>query len=51
MEDIANTLKDGYDRCLSRLSSAGIDVTGHAFEDYVRDYASSNPENDQAREN
>lgn len=43
VEDIAKTLKENYDRCLGRLSNAGVDVTNHSFEDYIREYAATNP--------
>lgn len=43
VEDIAKELKDGYDRCLWRLSNAGVDVATHSFDDYIRDYAAINP--------
>lgn len=41
VEDIASALGDGYGRCLQQLSTAGIDVSGHAFSDYLKDYAAS----------
>lgn len=45
VEDIAKALGDGYGRCLARISSTGFDVSGHSFEDYVRDFAAtSDPE-------
>lgn len=43
VEDIAKALGDGYGRCLARASAVGFDVNGHSFEDYIRDYAASNP--------
>lgn len=43
VEDIAKSLKDGYDRCLGHLLTAGVDETNHSFDDYVRDYASTSP--------
>lgn len=41
VEDVAKVLGDGYGRCLSHLSASGFDVSGHSFDEYIRDYAAS----------
>ncbi|XP_074349148.1 uncharacterized protein LOC141688903 [Apium graveolens] len=43
VEDIASALEDGYGRCVVRMKNAGLDTTGHSFEDYIRDLAASRP--------
>lgn len=43
VEDIAKALSEGHDRYLKRVSNAVFDVHGHTFDDYVWDYAASNP--------
>ncbi|XP_074382032.1 uncharacterized protein LOC141723959 [Apium graveolens] len=35
VEDITEALSDGYDRCVRRMTEAGINVEGHTFEDYL----------------
>ncbi|KAL8092535.1 hypothetical protein AgCh_034701 [Apium graveolens] len=44
VEDIASALGDGYGRCVVRMQNAGLDTTGHSFEDYIRDLAASRPD-------
>lgn len=41
VEDVTRALGYGYNRCLGRLSASGVDISGHSFEDYIRDYATS----------
>lgn len=35
--DIARAIGVGYTKCLERLALAGVDISGHSFEDYCRD--------------
>lgn len=39
MEDVPKELGEGYGQCLGRLSALGLDVIGHSFKEYIRDYA------------
>ncbi|XP_074381255.1 uncharacterized protein LOC141723370 [Apium graveolens] len=41
VKDITEALGDGYDRCVRRMTEAGINVEGHTFEDYLRDLVAS----------
>ncbi|XP_074369437.1 uncharacterized protein LOC141710807 [Apium graveolens] len=47
VEDIAKALGDGYGRYYRRMQSAGLDVSEHCFENYLRDYAAANKEQEQ----
>ncbi|XP_074364723.1 uncharacterized protein LOC141705736 [Apium graveolens] len=44
IEDIANALGDGYGHCVARMQGAGVDTTGHSFEDYIADLAALQPD-------
>lgn len=39
VEDIAKALGVGYGRCLTCVSAASFDSSGHSFKDYIRDFA------------
>lgn len=43
MEEIATVLSEGYTHCLERMSKDRFSTEGHSFEDFIRDYAASQP--------
>lgn len=43
VEEIVTALSEGYTHCLERMSKAGFSTEGHSFEDFIRDYAASQP--------
>lgn len=54
VEDIAKALGEGYTWCLGQISTLGVELAKHCFDDYVKDYAATakdgaQPDNDVAR--
>lgn len=43
--DVAQGIGTGYQSCYDRLKEAGIDLSGHSFEDYCADLVKSLPNN------
>lgn len=41
IEDIAKALGDGYNHCLARMETAGVETTCHSFEQYIQDFSKS----------
>lgn len=41
VEEIAKGLGEGYDRCLTRMASVGVDISGHSFVEYIKEFAKS----------
>lgn len=51
VEEVAGALGEGYGRCLERVTKAGFDPSGHAFEDYIHDYAATRASENPPPEN
>lgn len=41
VEDMTKALCDGYNRCLARMATFGMETSGHSFDDFIKDFAKS----------